>query len=266
VTSTRALLLLLLLGLLMASMGWAQSCNTLIPPPHWAPAPPQPTNPHVPAPPLPGMPNCDDTLTNGLVGWWKFDEGSGTTAADSSGNGNSLSLGGGTFPSWVAGHKGNALSFSGSDYLRSAADIDLKMAAGTVTAWFKSPSAADQKVVSIGSSEFIHPIAMDSGTTRTCWYEPIPDDGGCETGATVNDGNWHFMAVVYNGTTINTYLDNSPAPDITYGPFLTTYEVNDKLMIGATSGGAYRFSGEIDEIRVYSRALSLDEISAIYNY
>ena len=52
-------------------------------------------------------------LLNGLVGWWKFDEGSGTVAYDSSGNGNDCNLSGG--PIWTAGKIGGALTFDGQD-------------------------------------------------------------------------------------------------------------------------------------------------------
>ncbi|KPK37787.1 MAG: hypothetical protein AMJ65_13795, partial [Phycisphaerae bacterium SG8_4] len=48
-----------------------------------------------------------------LIGWWKFDEASGTTAYDSSGNGNHGTLIGN--PQWVAGKIGGALDFNGTD-------------------------------------------------------------------------------------------------------------------------------------------------------
>ena len=54
-----------------------------------------------------------DSLQNGLVGWWKFDEGSGTVAYDSSGNGNDGNLTNG--PTWATGKIGGALSFDGVD-------------------------------------------------------------------------------------------------------------------------------------------------------
>ena len=54
-----------------------------------------------------------DALLNGLVGWWKFDEGSGTVAYDSSGNGNDGNLTNG--PTWTTGKIGGALSFDGVD-------------------------------------------------------------------------------------------------------------------------------------------------------
>ena len=55
-------------------------------------------------------------FTHGLVGYWKFDEGSGTTASDSSGYGNTGTLStGASAPGWTTGKVGGALSFDGVD-------------------------------------------------------------------------------------------------------------------------------------------------------
>ena len=71
-----------------------------------------------------------------LVGWWRFDEGTGTTAADSSGNGND-----GTFngdPQWVVGYFGGALEFDGSDdYIDCGNDPSLDLTKWTITFWLK---------------------------------------------------------------------------------------------------------------------------------
>jgi len=50
----------------------------------------------------------------GLVGYWKFDDGTGMQATDFSGNGNRGTLSGSTLPTWTSGKKGEALSFDGS--------------------------------------------------------------------------------------------------------------------------------------------------------
>jgi len=71
-----------------------------------------------------------------LVGWWRFDEGSGTTAADSSGNGNDGTLNGD--PQWVVGYFGGALEFDGSDdYIDCGNDPSLDLTTWTITFWLK---------------------------------------------------------------------------------------------------------------------------------
>jgi hypothetical protein len=78
---------------------------------------------------------------SGPVGWWKFDESSGTTAADSSGSGNTGSLING--PVWTSGQIGNALSFDGSNDVvnaGSSASLD-DLPALTLSAWINPATA-----------------------------------------------------------------------------------------------------------------------------
>ena len=78
-----------------------------------------------------------DGILNGLVGWWKFDETSGTVAYDSSGNGNHGNLTNG--PTWVSGKIGGALSFDGVDdsvLIPATSDLDLQTL--SIFAWVYS--------------------------------------------------------------------------------------------------------------------------------
>ncbi|MDT8301292.1 MAG: hypothetical protein RQ760_07385, partial [Sedimentisphaerales bacterium] len=71
-----------------------------------------------------------------LVGWWRFDEGSGTTAVDSSGNGNDGIFNGD--PQWVMGYFGGALEFDGvDDWLDCGSDPSLDLTTWTITFWLK---------------------------------------------------------------------------------------------------------------------------------
>ena len=69
----------------------------------------------------------EDTMTRGLVGYWKFDEGGGTTAYDASGNGNDGTLTNG--PKWTQGKEGGALAFDGrNDYVNAGNGASLNIA------------------------------------------------------------------------------------------------------------------------------------------
>src|SRR5206468_9777237 len=77
---------------------------------------------------------------SGLIAYWKFDEGSGTTVADSSGNGNTGTLVNG--PVWTAGQVGNALFFDGIDdniTVPDSASLDLS-SSFTLSAWVNPAS------------------------------------------------------------------------------------------------------------------------------
>jgi hypothetical protein len=80
---------------------------------------------------------CTQAQDLDLLGWWKLDDGTGTVAADSSGNGND-----GTFvgdPEWVAGKFGSGLLFDGQGGERVAlGGLDIPSGAMTIACWFKA--------------------------------------------------------------------------------------------------------------------------------
>src|SRR5205823_6247258 len=81
-------------------------------------------------------------ITSSLVAWWKFDEGLGTTAADSSGGGRNGTLNNG--PTWIAGKIGsNAVNLDGvDDYIDVGTSNPMAANVITIAGWVNSPSYA----------------------------------------------------------------------------------------------------------------------------
>ena len=84
----------------------------------------------------------------------------------------------------------------------------------------------------------------------------------------VNDGSWHHIVLVYDSGTVNCYKDgslNNGTASINNSP--TNSDSSSSLTIGKTgySGSGY-FSGSVDEVRVYNRALGTTEITKNYNH
>lgn len=82
----------------------------------------------------------------------------------------------------------------------------------------------------------------------------------------INDLNWHHLAVTKNASNVSFYIDGNPAgSSANYGPvfsFPTPFAVGS---LGQSFGNDwYGFWGDIDEVSVYSRPLSSNEISGIY--
>ncbi len=217
--------------------------------------------------------NQGGDLSNGLVGYWKMDENTGTSASDASGNSNTLTL---STSSWTTGKYGTSWSGSGSSYLSRADDSDFDFTNTdelTISLWYKTSSttnAADYLVTkySLGS-DLGYYLSFD-GSSGTLSF--ITGDGlnfdSVSTSADVYDAQWHHVSVVKKGTTdMRLYLDGvlqSTDSSITSGDFST----GTLLYVGDINGlgGGNAFNGTIDELRIYRRALNPTDVSALYNF
>ncbi len=146
--------------------------------------------------------------STGLVGWWKFDDGAGTTAVDSSASAANGTLVNG--PAWTVGRIGGALSFNGTNsYVSVVNQAPYNITAAiTVAAWVKVTSftTAWQAVVTKGDSAWR--LVRNNTTNGLCFAI----DGGPNTvfgTRNVNDGNWHHAAGVFDGTTLYLYIDGT---------------------------------------------------------
>jgi len=205
--------------------------------------------------------------TGRLVAHWKFDDGSGNTAVDSSGNAHNGTLLGDT--SWVDGIDGAALAFDGDgDYVDIGKDPSFDITNQiTVSAWIKV-NAFDrdwQAIIAKGDRAWrLQRNAVESTLEFACSGLVVPgtDWGNVFGTVDVNDGHWHHVAGVYDQEKLYLYIDgnldvSAEAPG--------TIRVNDEpVYIGENSQTPNRFwNGLIDDVRIYSYALSAEEISEI---
>jgi len=209
-----------------------------------------------------------------LIGWWTFDEGSGSVAKDASGKGKEATLLGG--PEWIAGKVGSgALSFDATDDIVEVPEVpafDLNNAL-TITAWVKvnnfttyyfildkSPSGTapsnypgnyEFRTTPAGLLEFGH---QTSQGTDYVFY--------ASTGKLVA-GRWTHVAVtVVKGGQVTFYIDGAPAGNVAQSsnwPVLN----DEPLRIGGRKDGYSFFSGSLDEVRLYNRALKDAEIKKV---
>jgi len=201
------------------------------------------------------------TPGGGLVGWWKLDEGSGTTASDSSGNGNTGLLSGG--PKWTTGIAGDALDFSGSSMVvvHDAADLS-GMAAVTVATWIKLAALSDGDFVSkrhAGPPYFSYDLQVHSD--GTVGFEATTESGGggsAGSSTKLPTGAWHHVAGVYDGVTVRVYIDGV-ADGYTNELSGAVSTTTDSLVMNFSG-----FSGALDDVRVYARALAPAEIAALH--
>jgi subtilisin family serine protease len=208
-----------------------------------------------------------------LRGWWKFDEGEGDVAHDSAGNndGNVLDA------TWTAGKIDGALNFDGDyDYvfLANSSSIELPLPV-TISVWIKlNVAGTDQTLLCIdnqdeGSEYFGIMFMVQSDNTLLINY-------GCggigasgrrtKYGTTALEaGKWYHVAAVLKGPTdMNLYVDAADDAGTYSGTGETLTYSSGMSVIGCRSDLYNCFNGIIDDVRVYGRALSAEEIEQLY--
>ncbi len=182
---------------------------------------------------------------------YDFEEDSGTTSADESGNGNGLTFNTSGVSWTTAGHSGNALSFDGaSGYVQAADAKSLDFGESiTLEAWvYPNSVAADRTVV---AKEHQYILGVNSGQVQAAFQTAKGPTWAWVGSGAVPSGTWTHIAATYDGLSIRTYvngLETSHTP-YAYGPLTTT---SSPLWIGGRSTATAYFSGYIDEVRIES--------------
>lgn len=208
----------------------------------------------------------------GMVGYWTFNGPDMlTNVRDGSGNGNHGSLIGQAATTTVAGKMGQALQFDGvNDYVNLPKTILPGLSAVTVSAWYKPfDTSANYDYFFQQAGGDLDPVVMafsTGGGGNSKRFECNIGTGGVNTNTGVgntqfSDTNWHHVVCVYNGTDIRLYVDN--VLDVTPVAKTGTLDTStNNLTIGYPYGSR---KANIDDVRIYNRALSATEITALYN-
>jgi len=203
--------------------------------------------------------------TGKLVGWWKFDESTGTIAADSSGNGNNGVLKGN--PVWrpTGGKTGGAIELGGKgDYVEisneSAFDINDQI---TVSAWVNITDVPQEwtGIVTKGDSAW----RVSTSFAKNVFHFGVSSRDYINGTTTVDSGQWHNVVCVYDGQKMSIYVDGKP--DVISMPLTVPIGTNDfPVCIGENIElKGHCFHGLIDDVRIYNYALSKDEVVELYS-
>ena len=211
---------------------------------------------------------CDSTFDLGLEGYWKLSESSGSTAADSSGFGRNLTLSGGaTFSSTTpmapidpaAGNiephldtdtTGVAMSSPSISAFRLVSDFSL-------TAWVYEPTAGNAQLMGMRSTGSCGTGAGWELSQTSSGLAFIGQTGTVSFGQSLTAGQWTHVAVTLSGSTMQLYVNGAQVASGTYTP---ANSLGGALQVGHVAGcaGAQLW---LDEVQVYSRALSATEVA-----
>jgi hypothetical protein len=205
-----------------------------------------------------------------LVAWWRFDDGAGTTAVDSSGNGNDGTLEGGA--QWVDGRLNGAIQFNGSNARVVAPHIPLDNRSFTITMWVNPVLYTDEQVIfsqvqSNATNTSMHfrlggpNIAagnVPARAVRMGFYSNDLDTAG----GLIQDNTWYHIVFWYNfeNQDRRIYVDGELAAQASATPYLGT---SGNTVIGMWDGTAQWFQGIIDDVQIYDHPLTENEIQAV---
>ncbi len=202
-----------------------------------------------------------------LMGSWNFDEGSGTIAHDNSGNNNDGTLVNG--PVWTTGKFGNAVELDGSNDYILIPDSPIYDNNGKITleAWVK-PTSSD---LDNNPHRFISTqdtVAWDLRVYQNKFQVGFRDSAShlkeVFGTTTVSADTWYHVVGILDGTIVKIYVNGIMENSDTFSP-TGNFNPTDDITLGCLDKSQEWFSGVIDEVRIYKKALTSKDVNALYN-
>jgi hypothetical protein len=209
--------------------------------------------------------SVNNTTPPGLVSAYSFNEGTGTVLNDLSGNNNNGTISNTT---WSASGKfGAALSFNGTSswvVIPNSASLDLTNGL-TMEAWVSPSTLSSWRTVLMKEQTggLAYSIYANSDTNRPSAHVFIGAETDTRGTAQLALNTWTHLAATYDGSVLRLYVNGAQVSTRTIGGNILTS--TSPLRIGGNSIWGEYFSGLIDEVRIYNRALTASQIQTDMN-
>ncbi|WP_158859277.1 LamG-like jellyroll fold domain-containing protein, partial [Lunatibacter salilacus] len=208
--------------------------------------------------------------TSELVAHWKMDEGSGNTLIDHSGYGNNGVLRNATNVTWVPGVDGLALNLPGSvdryAEVNNAPSLNISDKI-SITGWIR-PTAVQSKVILGKSTQNGYEVSITNTGKIEFWLNWTANNLTYHILSTnnyiANGTTWTHFAAIFDGLSMKIYLNGVEDNSKTFSSPATILNNNSILRIGAW-GSDYRWTGGLDDLRIYHGALNAQEVSALFS-
>jgi hypothetical protein len=208
------------------------------------------------------------TLTLGLVAHYRFDETRGIGTADATGNNQPGTLVNGA--SFAFGQQGNSVALDGDgEYVNLPANIVRNYGAFSISVWFRLNTAASwARVFDFGSGTSRYMFLAPRTTTNQVRFAISTGGGAAEQlleSAGLSTGTWHHIAVTLSGDTGTLYVNGAQVAQntsMTLAPADLGDTTRNWLGRSQFTSDPY-LSGRIDNLRMYSRVLTLQEVQAL---
>ena len=206
-------------------------------------------------------------ITDGLIGYWRFDNTAANPIADNSGYGADLTASAaltptGTYVAPTFFANPSSENFVSSRYLHLGSYPSyFKNQSWTLSAWIRltTEGTSGSEIISVANDYLIR---TNAGEIRVSTNQT--SDVTCETvGLSMADSTWHQVIGTRDATNVKIYLDGVLVKTCATGDN-QDFDHDSDVMIGAhTTSGSYYFTGQIDEARIYDRVITAAEIAAL---
>lgn len=206
-----------------------------------------------------------------LIGWWAMDFYNSTGILDNSSHSNFATFYNGLdTENIVSGKYGKSLEFDGiNDYIETKSNESLNITGNfSVFAWIKAQGTSSYNAIvgqytySVNSYGYL--LYLQNGLLRATIYSGANGYGNVIGSHDLRDNKWHHVGLSFNGSKMKIYEDGVEinSADWNYPPEM----LSNKVTIGLRkpSYADLPFNGSIDEVTIYRRALSPEEINASY--
>jgi len=206
--------------------------------------------------------DAGDPAERNLVGYWKFDEGSGTTLRDSSGKGNGATIA--SAVNWISAAaslpslkftNAAAINFNGTGHAAvGTPTLPATNAVQSITFWLNLKSTAGEQYIVCLWNQSQNAISLGIRLGQLTAWKWGPNNLVAMAPPSLN--SWHHVAYTFDGTTHRLYLDGGT-------PVTSTIAPNDAVVtraeISAYNGGGF-LNGQMDDLRIYNVALTATQI------
>ena len=203
-------------------------------------------------------------ISDGLIGWWMFDEGTGTTVADSSSAGHDGFFVDST-PEWVPGLYGTALKFDGTDKVEIPDHADFHLTnAMSVALWMQpegDQTASAKLFIKQKSGQY--PYALQYDDSGQGLFATVYASTRYDTAPHIPDfpGEWAHLCFTYDSSVLILYKDGEQVASVNTSGQLQ--QNNLSLSIGCRLDYDQNFNGIIDDVRLFNRELTPEEINQV---
>ncbi|HEX8793692.1 MAG TPA: LamG-like jellyroll fold domain-containing protein [Polyangiaceae bacterium] len=219
---------------------------------------------------------CGNFLSDGnTVALWHFDEGTGLTTADASGNGHTGTLGNSTTanaqdPTWGTGRFSNALFYAeaNSQYVQATGTNAWPGNQATLEFWEKGVAPFGSATPGY-SQPFTAGFICFAVNISTQYLQFGVGDGNnwsyqVQNTTVPTDGNWHYIAFVFTGPAQEFYVDGNMIGAVSTNPTVTLQPPGGYgYQIGGRPANTF-FNGTIDEMRLSNIAKTQGQIANYY--